>query len=117
MTQIIQDFNGRLDIFIANSGMPWIQGPALDGEISHYNKVMSTNLDGTYYCARAAGQAWQRQAIEGTTIGGNKLEGFKCGSFVATASVAATKVSDMFPQTAYNMGKAGIVTLCEFCPR
>jgi len=28
----IKDLNGRLDVFVARSGIPWTQGPAIDGE-------------------------------------------------------------------------------------
>lgn len=79
---IVKEFNGRLDIFIANAGIPWTQGPALDGEVAHYHKasesdgllcsaqgaesslsyqamrkltaqqVVNIDLDGTFYCAR-----------------------------------------------------------------
>ena len=43
----------------------------IDGQISDYHKVMSTDLDGTFSCARAA---WRRQAKEGTDSNGNKLK-------------------------------------------
>ncbi|RAL62897.1 hypothetical protein DID88_004738 [Monilinia fructigena] len=89
----VTDLNGRLDIFIANSGIPWTQGPALDGEIDHYKKVVTTDLDGTFYCARAAGQHWRRQKKEGTTIDGKKLV--------------------MELQAAYNAAKAGVIHLCK----
>ncbi|OBT54688.1 hypothetical protein VE04_04920 [Pseudogymnoascus sp. 24MN13] len=88
INQIVNDFNGRLDVFVANSGMVWSEGAAIDSSVSHYREVLSTNLDGVYYCARAAGQHWRRQAKEGTTISGGKLTNFKCGSFVATASMS-----------------------------
>lgn len=89
INEIVKEFNGRLDIFVANSGIPWTQGPALDGELSHYHKVVNTDLDGTFFSARAAGKHWRRQKQEGTTIDGQKLEGFTYGSFVATASMSA----------------------------
>ncbi|RAL62879.1 hypothetical protein DID88_004720 [Monilinia fructigena] len=109
----VTDLNGRLDIFIANSGIPWTQGPALDGEIDHYKKVVTTDLDGTFYCARAAGQHWRRQKKEGTTIDGKKLEGFGYGSFVATASMSGHIVNIPQLQAAYNAAKAGVIHLCK----
>lgn len=113
----VTDLNGRLDIFIANSGIPWVQGPALDGELDHYKKVVTTDLDGTFYCARAAGQHWRRQKKEGTTIDGKKLEGFNYGSFVATASMSGHIVNIPQLQAAYNAAKAGIIHLCSYiCP-
>ena len=85
--QIVKEFNGRLDIFVANSGIPWTQGAAIDGEVDHYRKVVSTDLDGTFFCARAAGKHWRRQHAEGTDLHGNKVD-FPYGSFVATASMS-----------------------------
>ena len=55
VNRVVEEFNGRLDIFIANSGIPWTQGPALDGDLEHYRKVVATDLDDTFYYARATG--------------------------------------------------------------
>jgi sorbose reductase len=109
----VKEFNGRLDIFVANSGIPWTQGAALDGEIEHYRKVVTTDLDGTFYCARAAGAHWRRQKKEGTTIGGEKLEGFSAGSFIATASMSGHIVNIPQFQATYNAAKAAVIHLCE----
>lgn len=115
--QCVADFGGRLDVFIANSGIPWTQGAALDGEISHYQKVVTTDLDGTFYSARAAGKHWRRQKAEGTTTDGKKLENFTYGSFVATASMSGHIVNIPQLQAAYNAAKAGVIHLCtSFSP-
>lgn len=113
ITEIVKEFNGRLDIFIANAGIPWTQGAMLDGEIDHYRKVVATDLDSTYYCARAAGLHWRRQKKEGTDLNGKKLEGFTYGSFVATASMSGHIVNIPQLQGAYNAAKAGIIHLCK----
>lgn len=112
VNQVVKEFNGRLDVFVANSGIPWQQGPALDGEVDHYRKVVGTDLDGTFYCARAAGKHFRRQAQEGTDINGNKLE-FKNGSFIATASMSGHIVNIPQVQAAYNAAKAGVIHLGE----
>jgi sorbose reductase len=70
----IRDLNGRLDIFIANSGIPWTQGAAIQGELGHHRKAVKTDLDGTFYCARAAELHWRRQKKEQTAIDGVNLE-------------------------------------------
>lgn len=111
ITEIVKEFNGRLDIFIANAGIPWTQGAMLDGEIDHYHKVVATDLDSTFYCARSAGNHWRRQKKEGTDLNGNKLEGFTYGSFVATASMSGLIVNIPQLQAAYNGAKAGIIHL------
>ena len=115
--QIVKEFNGRLDIFVANAGIPWTQGPMLDGEISHYHNVIATDLDSTYYCAYAAGMHWRRQKAEGTTIDGKKLEGFSYGSFIATASMSGSIVNIPQMQAAYNGAKAGIIHMGRSCTK
>lgn len=118
--EIVKEFNGRLDIFVANSGVPWTQGPMADGELegqaSQYKKVVSTDLDGTFYCARAAAQWWKRQKETGKDLNGNKLENFVSGSFVATASMSGHIVNVPQMQAAYNAAKAGVIHLCKPLP-
>ena len=111
ITEIVKEFNGRLDIFIANAGIPWTQGAMLKGEIDHYRKVVATDLDSTYYCARAAGSHWERQKREGTDLNGKKLENYHYGSFVATASMSGHIVNIPQLQAAYNAAKAGVIHL------
>ena len=110
---IVREFNSRLDIFVANSGVPWTQGPAIDGDLSHYRKVVSTDLDGTFHCARVVGRIWRRQKLDGVDIFGEKLEGFRYGSFIATASMSAHVVNIPQLQAAYNAAKAGVIHLCR----
>lgn len=114
--QVVQDFNGRLDIFIANAGIPWIQGAMLTGEVSHYRKVLEIDVDGVWYCARAAGAIWRRQGEKGTDIHGNKLENYRSGSFVATGSMSGHITNFPQLQTAYNAAKAAVVHMCMFGP-
>ncbi|KAL8825786.1 MAG: hypothetical protein Q9170_007660 [Blastenia crenularia] len=110
---IVAEFNGRLDIFVANAGIPWTQGPMLDGDNAHYRKVVATDLDSTYYCAKYAGQHWRRQKKEGTTLDGKPLAGFTYGSFIATASMSGHVVNIPQLQAAYNAAKAGIIHLVK----
>lgn len=112
IAQIVCDYNGRLDIFVANSGMAWDEVCAIDSSIAHYHQVMSTNLDSVYYCARAAGWHFRRQAAEKTTVTGEVLSDFKSGSFVATASMSGHIVNVPHLQAAYNTSKAGVIHLC-----
>jgi sorbose reductase len=60
----------------------------VDGPLDHYREVVQTDLDGTYYCAKAAAKHWRRQKLEGTTLDGEPLTGYTSGSFVATASMS-----------------------------
>ncbi|KAK4217087.1 L-xylulose reductase [Rhypophila decipiens] len=111
--QIVREFNGRLDIFVANSGVVWEHGSMLDGPLDAYAKVMNTNVDGVFYCARAAGLHFRRQKKEGTTVDGQKLEGFTYGSFIATASMSGHIVNIPQIQSPYNTSKAAVIHLCK----
>ncbi|KAJ5104436.1 hypothetical protein NUU61_001783 [Penicillium alfredii] len=110
---VVKDFNGRLDVFIANAGVPWTQGPMVDGSLDHYRKVIGIDLDGTFYCARAAAAHWRRQKEEGTDANGNKLANFNHGSFVATASMSGHIVNFPQMQAAYNASKSAVIHLCK----
>ncbi|CAK39371.1 hypothetical protein CBS63078_3172 [Aspergillus niger] len=111
--QVVKDFNGRLDVFIANAGIPWTKGPMVDGPLDHYSSVVDVDLNGTFYCARAAATHWRRQKEEGTDINGNALNNFTYGSFVATASMSGHIVNFPQMQAAYNASKAGVIHLCK----
>ncbi|KAM7208749.1 L-xylulose reductase [Naviculisporaceae sp. PSN 640] len=112
---IVAEFNGRLDIFVANSGVVWEHGSMLDGPLDAYSKVMATNVDGVFYCARAAGLHFRRQKKEGTTIDGKPLANpeFTYGSFIATASMSGHIVNIPQIQSPYNTSKAAVVHLCK----
>ncbi|KAH8660362.1 sorbitol utilization protein SOU2 [Xylariales sp. PMI_506] len=111
--QQVEEFNGRLDIFVANAGIPWTEGPVIEGSIELYRDVMAINHDGVYYCARAAGKIWKRQQVEGTDISGKKLENYSYGSFIATASMSGHIANIPLVQTAYNASKAGVIHMCK----
>jgi sorbose reductase len=106
ITSQAKEFNNRLDIFVANAGVPWTQGPMTDGEISHYHKVMKTDVDGVFFCAHTAGKIWREQKK-------NNLPGFTYGSFIATSSMSGHIVNIPQLQAAYNAAKAGVRHLCK----
>ncbi|GFF26003.1 sorbose reductase homolog SOU2 [Aspergillus udagawae] len=111
--QTVKDFNGRLDVFIANAGIPWTKGPMVDGPLDHYSNVVDIDLNGTFYCAKYAAAHWRRQKEEGTDLNGNKLSNFTYGSFVATASMSGHIVNFPQMQAAYNASKAAVIHLCK----
>ncbi|EAW17853.1 putative carbonyl reductase [Aspergillus fischeri NRRL 181] len=111
--QTVKDFNGRLDVFIANAGIPWTKGPMVDGPLDHYSSVVDIDLNGTFYCAKYAAAHWRRQKEEGTDIYGNKLSNFTYGSFVATASMSGHIVNFPQMQAAYNAAKSAVIHLCK----
>lgn len=109
----VSEFNGRLDIFVANAGIPWQNGAMVDGPIEKYKDVVETDLDGTYYSAKAAAKHWRRQKLEGTDLSGNPLQNYTSGSFIATASMSGIIVNIPQLQASYNAAKAGIIHLCK----
>ncbi|PUU73955.1 hypothetical protein B9Z19DRAFT_1103711 [Tuber borchii] len=93
----VSEFNNRLDIFVANAGIPWTKGAILDaGEegFDHYRKIIATDLDSVYFSAYAAGLHFRRQGT---------------GSFIATASMSGHITNVPQLQTAYNAAKAAVI--------
>ncbi|KAI1390914.1 short chain dehydrogenase [Hypoxylon trugodes] len=111
--EIVKDFNGRIDIFVANSGIAWEEGPFIDGPLETMQKVLKVNVDGTLYCARAAALHWRRQKQEGTTSDGKPLENFTYGSFIATSSMSGHIVNVPQQQMVYNASKAAVIHACK----
>ncbi|KAI0884411.1 short chain dehydrogenase [Annulohypoxylon maeteangense] len=111
--EIVKDFNGRLDVFVANSGIAWEEGPFIDGPLETMQKVLKVNIEGTLFCARAAALHWRRQKKEGTTVDGQPLENFTYGSFIATSSMSGHIVNIPQQQTVYNLSKAAITHACR----
>lgn len=114
--EIVREFNGRLDVFVANSGIAWEDGSFIDGPLDTMQKVLRVNLDGTLYCARAAALHWRRQKQEGTTVDGQPLENFTYGSFICTASMSGHIVNIPQQQTVYNASKAAVIHACKLFP-
>lgn len=85
----------------------------VDGPVEHYSDVVATDLDSTYFCARAAARHWKRQKQEGTDLEGRQLANFSSGSFIATASMSGVIVNVPQLQAAYNAAKAGVIHLCK----
>lgn len=111
--EIVKEFNGRLDVFVANSGLAWEEGSFIDGPLATMQKVLKVNIDGTLFCARAAALHWRRQKKEGTTVDGQPLENFTYGSFIATSSMSGHIVNIPQQQTVYNLSKAAIIHACK----
>ena len=110
---VVKEFNGRLDIFVANAGAFPEGGGLVDIDITNCKNCIAANLDSTIYCARASGRHFRRQKIEGVDMKGKKLQDYTYGKFVATASVAAGYFMELPDLVAsYSIAKAGVVQLC-----
>ncbi|KAL7937086.1 hypothetical protein V8C35DRAFT_294689 [Trichoderma chlorosporum] len=113
VAEIVEEFNGRLDIFVANSGIPWTEGAFIDGSIETAKGLISTNIEGVMWCAKSAGKHFRRQKEEGTTIDGKPLENYIAGSFIATASMSGSIVNIPQLQAVYNSSKAAVIHFCK----
>ncbi|KFH46672.1 NADP-dependent mannitol dehydrogenase-like protein [Hapsidospora chrysogenum ATCC 11550] len=113
INEIVQEFNGRLDVFVANSGIAWEDGAFIDGPAETAKKVMAVNVDGVMWCAKSAGAHFRRQKKEGTTIDGKPLDNFVAGSFIATASMSGSIVNIPQLQAVYNSSKAAVIHFCK----
>jgi NAD(P)-dependent dehydrogenase (short-subunit alcohol dehydrogenase family) len=65
VAQVVDDF-GRLDVMIANAGIPTKAG-GLDDKVEDWNRVRAIDFDGAYYCARAAGLVFRKQGCKSPT--------------------------------------------------
>jgi sorbose reductase len=113
INEIVSEFNGRLDVFVANSGIAWEEGTFIDGSAETARKVMAVNVDGVMWCAKSAGAHFRRQKKEGTTVDGKPLEDFLAGSFIATASMSGSVVNIPQAQAVYNASKAAVIHFCK----
>ncbi|PKY00687.1 NAD(P)-binding protein, partial [Aspergillus campestris IBT 28561] len=89
--EVVNDF-GKMDVFIANAGMA-ISKPLLQQTLEEYRKQMSVNVDGVLYCAKYAGEVFQRQGF---------------GNLIITSSMSAQIVNVPVDQPVYNASKAFI---------
>ncbi|KAK7403737.1 hypothetical protein QQX98_010476 [Neonectria punicea] len=96
VTQVVKDF-GRLDVMIANAGIPTKAG-GLDDKLEDWDNVRATDFDGTYYCMRAAGLVFREQ---------------KHGVGIITASMSGHAANVPQEQSCYNACKAGCIHLAK----
>ncbi|KEY64403.1 hypothetical protein S7711_08463 [Stachybotrys chartarum IBT 7711] len=96
VSQVVEDF-GRLDVMIANAGIPTKAG-GLDDRIEDWNNVRAIDFDGAYYCMRAAGLVFREQ---------------KRGVGIITASMSGHAANVPQEQSCYNACKAGCIHLAR----
>ncbi|KAJ5905024.1 short-chain dehydrogenase [Penicillium subrubescens] len=93
---VVHDF-GRLDVMIANAGIPSKAG-GLDGKLEDWHKVVDIGFNGAYYCARVAGEIFRKQ---------------DSGNMTFTASMSGHAANVPQQQACYNAGKAGVIHLAK----
>jgi NAD(P)-dependent dehydrogenase (short-subunit alcohol dehydrogenase family) len=97
MAKVTSDF-GAFDIFVNCAGVA-CHGDSLELDDSEWDRIMSINLTGAFWCAREAG----RQMI---SLG-------KPGSIVTIGSISGEVANVPQHQTAYNASKAGVHTMTK----
>ncbi|TAL39101.1 MAG: SDR family oxidoreductase [Spirochaetes bacterium] len=90
----VLDRFGRVDILINNVGMNLITPSIADAELASWQKIMESNLTGTFLCSRRAARIMRDQ---------------KYGKIVSISSIAGRKASPAMG--IYGIAKAGIEML------
>jgi NAD(P)-dependent dehydrogenase (short-subunit alcohol dehydrogenase family) len=96
MMYAIQSRFGRLDILINNVGMNLMSGSVVDTDLSSWQKIIESNLTGTFIVSRAAGKLMRSQ-------GGGKI--------VSISSIAGRRAAPAMG--IYGIAKAGIEMLTK----
>ena len=96
LEQVAKEF-GHLDVVVANAGVSGVV-PVLDASKEDYSKIMSTNVDGAFWTAQAAGRIFARQGH---------------GNLIFTASMSALIVNLPQRQAIYNASKAAVAHLAR----
>jgi sorbose reductase len=94
MQKVAADF-GRLDVFVANAGMG-ISKSVFETTVEEYRKQMLVNVDGTFFCAKYAGEVFKKQGR---------------GNLIITSSISGHIVNVPLDQPVYNASKAAITHL------
>lgn len=100
--RIMQEF-GKLDVVVPNAGVA-AHTPAEEYSEEDYRFIMDVNLDGAFFTAQAAANAFKKQKEQGL---------IKYGNIVFTASVSSLIVNYPQKQAPYNASKAGLVRLAK----
>ena len=99
--------HGRLDILVNNAGIARSETAAADHAYSDWQDVLDVNLNGSFWCARAAGRHMLKQGS---------------GAIVNVGSMSGFIVNRPQPQSYYNASKAAVHQLtkslaAEWAPR
>jgi NAD(P)-dependent dehydrogenase (short-subunit alcohol dehydrogenase family) len=89
---------GRVDVLINNAGISW-GAPAEEMSLEDWNKVVETNLTGTFLCAQAVGRVMIRQGR---------------GKIINIASIAGLGGGPPeLPAVGYSASKGGVISLTK----
>jgi gluconate 5-dehydrogenase len=89
---------GRIDILLNNAGTSW-GAPVEEMRLEHWNKVIETNLTGTFLCSQAVGKV---------------MVGQRRGKIINIASVAGLGGSSPdFQAIGYHASKGGVIVFTK----
>ncbi|UOF89022.1 SDR family oxidoreductase [Fodinisporobacter ferrooxydans] len=90
---------GRIDILVNNGGATW-GAPALEMPYDAWQKVMQTNLTGTFLMAQAVGRHMK------------EMDGGKIINIASVAGLRGTE-AEVLDAVGYNASKGGVITLTK----
>jgi NAD(P)-dependent dehydrogenase (short-subunit alcohol dehydrogenase family) len=89
---------GRIDVLVNNAGISW-GAPVEDMSLQDWNKVIETNLTGTFLCAQAVGKVMIKQ---------------RRGKIINIASVAGLGGAPAeLPAIGYHASKGGVISFTK----
>jgi NAD(P)-dependent dehydrogenase (short-subunit alcohol dehydrogenase family) len=99
---------GRIDVLINNAGISW-GAPVEEMRLEDWNKVIETNLTGTFLCAQAVGKVMIRQGRGDNGAGKNSA-----GKIINIASVAGLGGAPAeLPAIGYHASKGGVISFTK----
>lgn len=112
----VVDAHGRLDILVNNAGLTAKPGSSVDTPIEDWLAIIDTNVNGTWYCCRAAIRQMLTQAARGTVINISSRLALSAGGPGRAAYVTSkAAVSNLTRQLAVEYGRDGI-RVNAICP-
>ena len=99
---------GRIDVLINNAGISW-GAPVEEMRLEDWNKVIETNLTGTFLCDQAVGKVMIRQGR-----GENSACKNSAGKIINIASVAGLGgAPEELPAIGYHASKGGVISFTK----
>jgi gluconate 5-dehydrogenase len=99
---------GRIDVLINNAGISW-GAPVEEMRLEDWNKVIETNLTGTFLCAQAVGKVMIRQGR-----GENSARKNSAGKIINIASVAGLGGAPAeLSAIGYHASKGGVISFTK----